>query len=118
MAERRDPTLDRELDIAWLNLKVQGTRFVQAKAIEERIVGLNLRPKTANIAGLQLADLVVTPIGRKALGKTIKEDYRVIEEKISGVARGRIEGYGLGGAAQIKRPAPATPVTSPWRDYV
>ncbi len=74
VAERRDPTLDRELDIAWLNLKVQGTRFIQAKAIEERIIGLNLRPKAANIAGLQLADLVVTPIGRKVLGKTIKED--------------------------------------------
>lgn len=95
VAEQRDPTLDRELDIAWLNLKVQGTRFMQAKAIEHRIVGLNLRPKTANIAGLQLADLVVTPIGRKVLGKTIKEDYRVIEEKFRCSRRGRIEGYGL-----------------------
>jgi hypothetical protein len=95
VAERRDPTLDRELDIAWLNLKVQGTRFMQAKAIEERIMGLNLRPKTANIAGLQLADLVVTPIGRKVLGKTIKEDYRVIEEKFRCSRTGRIEGYGL-----------------------
>ncbi len=95
VAERRDPTLDRELDIAWLNLKVQGTWYVQAKAIEERIVGLNLRPKTANIAGLQLADLVVTPIGRKVLGKAIKEDYRVIEEKFRCSRKGRIEGYGL-----------------------
>ena len=95
VAERRDPTLDRELDIAWLNLKVQGTWYVQAKAIEERIVGLNLRPKTANIAGLQLADLVVTPIGRKVLGKAIKEDYRVVEEKFRCSRKGRIEGYGL-----------------------
>ncbi len=34
VAEKRDPTLDRELDIAWLNLKVQGTRYIQAKDIE------------------------------------------------------------------------------------
>lgn len=30
VAEKRDPTLDRELDLAWLNLKIQGTRFLQA----------------------------------------------------------------------------------------
>jgi hypothetical protein len=95
VAERRDPTLDRELDIAWLNLKVQGTRYVMAKDIERRIVGLNLRAKSANIAGLQLADLVVTPIGRTLLGKTIKEDYRVVEEKFRRSRSGKVEGYGL-----------------------
>ncbi len=95
VAERRDATLDRELDIAWLNLKVQGTRYIKARDIESRIVGLNLRAKTANIAGLQLADLVVTPIGRKVLGKTIKEDYRVVEEKFRCSRTGQIEGYGL-----------------------
>lgn len=95
VAERRDPTLDRELDIAWLNLKVQGTRFIKAKDIDHRIVGLNLRAKSANLAGLQLADLVLTPIGRKVLGKTVKEDYRVVEEKFRRSSSGRIEGYGL-----------------------
>lgn len=95
VAERRDATLDRELDIAWLNLKVQGTRYIKAKDIEKRVVGLNLRAKTANIAGLQLADLVVTPIGRKVLGKTVKEDYRVVEEKFRCSQTGKVEGYGL-----------------------
>lgn len=95
VAERRDSTLDRELDIAWLNLKVQGTRYIKARDIENRILGLNLRAKTTNIAGLQLADLVVTPIGRKVLGKTIKEDYRVVEEKFRCSRTGQIEGYGL-----------------------
>ena len=95
VAERRDPTLDRELDIAWLNLKVQGTRFMQARDIENRVVGLNLRAKTDNIAGLQLADLIVTPIGRQVLGKPIKEDYRVVEEKFRRSRTGKVEGYGL-----------------------
>ncbi|MCP9453061.1 MAG: hypothetical protein NNA23_10305 [Nitrospira sp.] len=95
VAERRDPTLDRELEIAWLNLKVQGTEYLKARDIENRIIGLNLRPKTANIAGLQLADLVVTPIGRKVLGKPVKEDYRVVEEKFRRSRTGKVEGYGL-----------------------
>jgi len=61
---RHHEDVDRERDIAWLNLKVQGTRYIQAKDIESRVVGLNLRAKAENIAGLQLADLVVSPIGR------------------------------------------------------
>ncbi len=95
VAERRDATLDRELDLAWLNLKIQGTRYMQAREIERRITGLNLRPKTANLAGLQLADLVVTPIGRCILGKTVKEDYRIIESKFRRGRAGNYEGYGL-----------------------
>lgn len=95
VAERRDLTLDHELELAWLNLKIQGTRYLQAKQIEQRILALNLRDKKANLAGLQLADLVVTPIGRKVLGKTIKEDYRVVEQKLRRSPHGKIEGYGL-----------------------
>lgn len=95
VAEKRDPTLDRQLEIAWLNLKVQGTRYIRASTIEHRIAGLNLRSKSANIAALQLADLVLTPIGRKILGKPVKEDYRVIEEKFRRSPNGRVDGYGL-----------------------
>ena len=95
VAEKRDPTLDRQLDIAWLNLKIQGTRFVQAKDVERRIVGLNLRAKTDNISGLQLADLVVSPIGRHLLGKPEREDFRVVHEKLRRNAAGECRGYGL-----------------------
>jgi hypothetical protein len=95
VAEKRDPTLDRQLDLAWLNLKVQGTKFMQASQIEKRIHSLVLRDKKANIAGLQLADLVVTPIGRRVLGKETKEDFRIVESKMRRSPSGRIEGYGL-----------------------
>jgi hypothetical protein len=95
IAERRGPTLDHQLELAWLNLKVQGTRFLQAKAIERRILGLNLRDKTDNVAGLQLADLVVTPVGRYVLGKTIKEDFEIVKSKFRRSRDGKIEGYGL-----------------------
>ncbi|MDQ3693995.1 MAG: DUF3800 domain-containing protein [Chloroflexota bacterium] len=80
-AEKRSPVLDRQLDIAWLNLKVQGTGYVPAKTINSRLTNLHTRSKEANVAGLQLADLVVSPIGRFVLGKPTKEDWTVIEEK-------------------------------------
>lgn len=95
VAERRGPTLDHELELAWLNLKIQGTRFMKAKQVERRVQSLNLKSKLANIAGLQLADLVATPIGRKILGKSIKEDYEIIESRFRRSLRGRIDGYGL-----------------------
>jgi hypothetical protein len=95
VAEKRNPTLDRELDLAWLNLKIQGTRYLQAREIEDRIVGLNLRAKKENIAGLQLADLVLTPIGRHLLGKPDKEDWKIVESKFRRSRSGEVGGHGL-----------------------
>ena len=95
VAEKRDAVLDRQLDVAWLNLKIRGTRFLQAKAIEKRLLGLNLRDKSENVAGLQLADLVVSPIGRHVLGKPAKEDWSIVESKLRRGPNGSYDGYGL-----------------------
>lgn len=95
VAERRDPTLDHELELAWLNLKIQGTRYQRAKDIEKRILAMNLRAKSENIVGLQLADLVVTPIGRHVLGKPSKEDFEIVRSKMRRSGKGVVEGYGL-----------------------
>jgi hypothetical protein len=94
VAEKRDPTLDYQLELAWLNLRIKGTRFMQASVIEERISGLTTRSKQDNIAGLQLADLVVSPIGRYVLGKRMFEDWEIIESKFRR-RRGAYEGAGL-----------------------
>jgi hypothetical protein len=67
---------------------------VQAVDIKERIGGLHLHRKQENIAGLQLADLVVTPIGRFVLGKPIHEDWAIIEAKFRRY-RGTYKGAGL-----------------------
>ena len=81
--EKRGLTQDHELELelAWLKLKIQGTRFVRAKHVERRIQGLSLKGKQANLAGLELADLVVTPIGRHVLGKPDREDYAIVKSK-------------------------------------
>jgi hypothetical protein len=81
VAESRNPTLDNQLELAWLNLKIQGTLFLRASKITSCVSSLNIREKKENIAGLQLADLVVSPIGRHVLGKSPKEDWAVIESK-------------------------------------
>ena len=95
IVERRGSTLDHTLELAWLNLKIQGTRYIQASEIDKRILALNLRSKSDNLAGLQLADLVVTPIGRHLLGKETKEDYRIVKSKFRRNRKGEYEGYGL-----------------------
>jgi hypothetical protein len=95
VAERRNPTLDHELELAFLNLKIQGTRYVDAAQIERRIAGLSLRSKKDNIAGLQLADLMATPIGRGLLGKKDLQDYKIIRSKLRTNARGDYRGFGL-----------------------
>lgn len=60
---------------------------------------LKLVDKKDNVAGLQIADLVVTPIGRWAMwamGKRAHEDWEIIKTKFRKDSKtGRIEGYGL-----------------------
>ena len=43
VAERRSPVLDRILEVAWENLKAQGTRFLRPRTVAARIVGLDLQ---------------------------------------------------------------------------
>jgi hypothetical protein len=95
VAEKRDRFLDRQLKLAWLTLKTGGTRFVKAVQVANRIRGLALRGKESNIAGLQVADLVVTPIGRSLLGKRSLVDYGIIQSKFRCNWRGGYDGLGL-----------------------
>jgi hypothetical protein len=46
-------------------------------------------------AGLQLADLVVSPIGRHLLGKPDNDDWRIVNSKLRRSRAGKVEGYGL-----------------------
>jgi hypothetical protein len=95
VAEKRHRILDRQLRLAWLTLKTGGTRYVQAVQMAKRMKGLALRGKEHNIAGLQVADLVVTPIGRALLGKTSLVDYELIRSRFRCNWRGEYDGVGL-----------------------
>ena len=108
IAECRNSVLDNELDLAFLNLKIQGTRYIQAVEVKQRIQSLTTRRKEDNIAGLQIADLVASPIGRYVLGKGLKPDFEIIKQKVRKSNKGIMEGYGLVVLPKTKKPGPAT----------
>ena len=95
VAERRDPTLDRSLELAWSNLRIQGTSRLRGMVVRERLSTLSLFDKKDNVASLQLADLVVSPIGRYVLGKPTKEDWEIVRGKLRRSPGEHIESYGL-----------------------
>jgi hypothetical protein len=94
IAESRNSVLDNQLELAFLNLKVQGTSYVSASKVKKAISQLSIKDKKENIAGLQIADLIASPIGREILGKKNQIDYKVIEKKYRNRG-GRYFGYGL-----------------------
>lgn len=64
IAESRDETLDNELRLAWMDLRTSGTEFLSATEVRRRIAELHIRDKNKNknMAGIQIADLIVSPI--------------------------------------------------------
>jgi hypothetical protein len=81
IAECRRPDLDKQLHAAYRSIQ---TRYLDHATISARISGLTCVPKTANLAGLQIADLVVSPIGRHVLDKPAKEDFEIVRRKFRG----------------------------------
>jgi hypothetical protein len=61
VAERRDQALDSALLASWRHPRERGTAYLRPMAIRDRIAHLWLEGKGAGIAGLELADLVVSP---------------------------------------------------------
>ena len=89
IAERRNNLLDNQLEFAWLNLKMNGIDDIKGSEIHRKIETLSLVSKSANEAGLQIADLIANPVGRHVLG--IKKtqpgheiDYTILEKKLQG----------------------------------
>jgi len=95
IAESRGPQLDNEINLAFLGLKINGTRFLKPKDITQRIDNFIIRKKEENIAGLQITDSIVSPIGRRFLGYKDYLDYKVIENKFRKNKEGKYQGSGL-----------------------
>ena len=95
VAESRNTSLDEDLKYTWSSLRRPGAGYSSTAMIRDRISSLTLCAKKENIAGLQLADLVVSPIGRHILGKPDKADWHIVEQKLRRGPGGEVEGYGL-----------------------
>jgi hypothetical protein len=97
-AEKRDTTLDHQIEIAWLNTKVSGTDKKRPTEVTKAISEFRLINKSLNEPGLQLADLIVSPIGRRILKLPIRLDQEIDFSVIIEKFRKRynsIMGYGL-----------------------
>ena len=94
VAERRDQALDSVLLASWKHLRERGTASLRPGAIRDRIAHLRLEVKGARIAGLELADLVVSPVGRFVAGMQPREDWEIVESELR-VRNGDYLGAGL-----------------------
>ena len=108
MVESRGGREDRKLRESYAQLYGQGTDYVSMSLWQDRITSkeLKVKPKRANIAGLQLADLIAHPSRREILiehGLWV-DDREVFGDRICEILcrskylrnrrTGQIEGYG------------------------
>lgn len=110
IAESRDKHLDEMLLTEWEQIKLRGTSHIKGSEIRQKIKGLELRKKSLNIEGLQIADLIVSPVGRDYLKKTPREDIKIIKKKMRKNNKGDISGHGLIILPKDKGPATQSPI--------
>ena len=82
VAERRDQALDSALLASWRHLRDRGTAYLGPGAIHNRTAHPRLEGKGGRIAGLELADLVVSPVGRLVASMQPREDWEIVESKL------------------------------------
>jgi hypothetical protein len=99
MAEKRNSILDNQLEIAWLNAKISGTRLVKSAEIKEKIDNFKIIAKSKNETGLQIADLIASPIGRHVVNMKRKHgneiNFEIINHKFIKDRLGRVENCGI-----------------------
>lgn len=95
IAEKRNELLDDYLAQEWKRLNTQGTGPLNPKSLQEVITSLDTRAKSENIAGLQVADIVLASIGRELLGLAPRLNYSIIEGKYRKNSKGDYKNYGL-----------------------
>ncbi len=102
VAEGRGQNLDNALELAFLDLKIRGTEYIPASKVKKRIHSFTIRDKKENLAGLQLADIAATPIGRHVVGKKTYASYSsegdffsTVERRFRKDWKGSYQGMGL-----------------------
>jgi len=108
MVESRGGKEDSKLKASYTRLYESGTDNIPAARWQERLTSrqLKAKPKNANIAGLQLADLIAHPSRREVLldARLVVDDRDTFGDRICAILRrskyhrnwrtGEIEGYG------------------------
>lgn len=95
VAEGRNPRLDAALQAHYAALMQNGTRFVLAADLQRYLnPTLDVQAKHPDAIGLQIADLMIGPVCRDAVGlrNPLCVNY---QHRYRTSAAGRIQGYGL-----------------------
>lgn len=83
MLERRGKEEDKKISESYNDLREKGTFWVDSERMKSRIERLTFVPKSANIVGLQLADLVAYPIASRLLRPDVPNPaYDIIKKNI------------------------------------
>lgn len=70
IAESRDETLNNQLRLAWMELRISGTGYLTASEIRKYLApDIHIYDKKKDIAGLQIADLIVSAHRAPYFGK-------------------------------------------------
>lgn len=108
MVESRGGKEDLKLKDSYTRLYQEGTDFIDVARWQARLTSkeLKVKPKSANIAGLQLADLIAHPSRQEVLAEAglLEDDRQTFGKQICGILRtskylrhprsGEIKGYG------------------------
>ena len=97
MIESRGGAEDMRLKKSFNNLIEKGTQYLKSEEIKEVLTStqLKVKPKNANIAGLQLADLLAHPIRRWIFNNilNIKEEKQTFADEILKIIEPKIFKY-------------------------
>lgn len=108
LAESRGGKEDNQLKEAYRIIYTGGTQFRKFAFFQNVLTSkeIKLKPKTANVAGLQISDLIAHPIKQEILienNKIIKKEEKGFGKIICGIVKGKynrhyytgkVEGYG------------------------
>jgi hypothetical protein len=106
MVESRGSKEDLRLKKSYHKLYVEGTSYISADMLQQTFTSaqLKVKPKTANISGLQIADLLAFPARRYILKyyDKLKDDRITFNEDIIEILKdkfykrgNKVEGYGF-----------------------
>lgn len=99
VAESRNSVLDNQLEIAYLTTRIEGTNKVRPAEIKLKLdSSIQFMKKSDNVAGLEIADMVASPIARHFLGKRERPgqqlSYASVFSKVRSI-KGRWENIGI-----------------------
>jgi hypothetical protein len=99
IAESRNSVLDNQLEIAYLATRVEGTNKIQPAELKLKLESsITFQQKSDNSAGLQIADMVASPIARHFLGKPERKGHQLSYDSVFSKVRsinGRWKNIGI-----------------------